>query len=1166
MKHLLKIPAVLAGVFAVMAAPPTFADDSEVFTSSSFTTNKVLPNILFIIDTSGSMDDEVDAYDPSVTYDGPCTTTDRVYWTTVNNKQPPSCTSDQWVQVDNNRCRTAYNGMKNGGWWRGRTAMLISGGAVNPSRWDNLVPGRDAKLECQGDSGNHGDRPGSQAAGSENKYARNGIGTSDSNRWGASNSSNQVSWNGRQQISMYSTNYMNYYFGTGTKKRVTRLSIVRDAAKNLIDNLSGVNLGIMRYSSNAQGGMVTYPISELTDANRTAMKAELDTYLAAGNTPLSETMYEAYLYLSGGKVDYGNQSTWTMLDPDNGPVSGVSYKSVAASRVGDIITGEKYKSPMQYSCQNTFVVYLTDGLPTDDNDADEKMEGSDDVTGLPDFEKDGGTCPKQIDDPDKNWPTAGRCLESITRYMRNHDLRPDSEVFGAQTVTSYFIGFGEDIKKSEKFLQQVAKAGGGSAYTAEDAPGLASTLEEIINEVVDSSDTTFVSPAVSVNAFNRTQNFNDLFVSVFAPSKNRHWPGNLKKYRIIDGVIHGTDEKDPAVDPATGFFKKTAKATNTPDADPADGFDAKSGGSAARLTGSKYGWKDGERRLYTYLGSIDSALADTDLTADVNAITVANSSLTGDMLDTGGDADQRQRVIEFSRGRDLNDDNKNKDIDEPRKRMGDPMHARPAIVIYGGTAEAPVGTVFTPTNDGYLHAFDMNTGNELWAFVPPAYLKRLLTLYNNPPTPNRSYSLDGDIRVFKYDVDQDGVVEPEDGDKVYLFFGEARGGSSYYSLDVTDQNKPIWRWRKNSLDYPRLGRTWSTPQIARVNIKGATQNDQKLVLIFGGGYDTVQDANVYTTDSAGNGVYMVDIETGKLLWRASSDNADFNDANMTHSIPSAITVLDTDGDKYADRMYASDMGGRVWRFDITNGNTVDELVQGGVLASLGGAAVDSGSRTLADVRRFYGSPDVAPISLRGSRPFMNIAIGSGYRGHPLETTTQDRFYSIRDYNPFNKRDNDSYTKTGAVIKDGDLVDITDDVEAIVPDGAKGWKLLFDREGWRGEKVLADSVTAAGVIFFPTFTPLSPDPEKPCLARTGNRLYAVYAANGRPFTRWVDSPEGDPSPEDRYIDLAQKGIAPALTILANPNDPTHQGICQVGAQILNRCVEFGSAIRSFWEHK
>lgn len=1156
MKNFTRIFSLLAGLFAVMAAPPSFADDSEVFTNSSFVATGVRPNILFIIDTSGSMETEVIyTYDPATKYSGPCTDTDRVYWRTTKTKEPPDCTtSDQWVKLDNNRCHAAFTGMSTGGWWRGRTAMLISG---DPSRWGDLVAGKDAKLECELDKGVHGDLPGSEAAGSELKYARNGGGKLDSDRWGKSDSKNQVNWDDRQRISLYSANYINFYMGKDVGNPSTRLEIVRNAAKDLIDSLSGVNLGIMRYSSDAEGGMVTFPISELTDANKTAMKTELDTYVADGNTPLSETLYEAHQYLSGGSVVYGNKSRASLKG-----VGEVSYPSVAGSRVGNDASAKTYKSPMQYSCQNTFVVYLTDGLPTTDNSADARMEGSDTVTGLPDFKEDGGTCPKEVEGS-----TSGRCLESMARYMHTHDLRPDNEVIGPQTVTTYFIGFGNDIAKSADYLNDVATAGGGSAYTAEDAPGLAATLEEIISEVVDSSDTTFVSPAVSVNAFNRTQNFNDLYVSVFAPSKNRHWPGNLKKYRIIDGEIYGTDETKSAVDPATGFFRKEAKATNTPTGDVADGFDAKSGGSAARLKDDQ-GWADDKRKLYTYLGS------DTDLTAATNAIRVDNADITAAMLGAG-DAGLRQKIIEFARGRDLTDENKNENVDEPRKRMGDPMHARPAIVVYGGTAESPIGTVFTPTNDGYLHAFDMASGDELWAFIPEQFVSRLTTLYNNPPSPTRSYSLDGDVRVFKYDVDQDGLVEPDDGDKVYLFFGTGRGGSAYYSLDVTGREKPVFRWMKTSDDYPRLGRSWSTPAIARVNIKDATQNDQKLVLIFGGGYDNSQENTYFTTDSSGNAIFMADLETGTMLWHASSSSADFVNDQMTHSIPSAITVLDTDGDKYADRMYAADMGGRVWRFDITNGNGVTDLVSGGVLASLGGAAVaaacdpddpDPCTVPLASTRRLYGSPDVAPISLRGSRPFFNIAIGSGYRGHPLERATHDRFYSIRDYQPFNKRDNDSYTETGAVILDSQLEDITDNVNAVVPDGAKGWKIQFDRDGWRGEKVLADSVTAAGVVFFPTFTPLSADPDKPCLARTSNRLYAVYAANGRPFTRWVDSPVGDPTPEDRYIDLAQKGIAPALTILANPNDPNHQGICQVGAQILNRCVEFGSSIRSFWEHK
>ena len=53
---------------------------------------------------------------------------------------------------------------------------------------------------------------------------------------------------------------------------------------------------------------------------------------------------------------------------------------------------------------------------------------------------------------------------------------------------------------------------------------------------------------------------------------------------------------------------------------------------------------------------------------------------------------------------------------------------------------------------------------------------------------------------------------------------------------------------------------------------------------------------------------------------------------MNNSIPGRITVIDTNGDGFADRMYAGDMGGRVWRFDIINGSGASTLVTGGVIA------------------------------------------------------------------------------------------------------------------------------------------------------------------------------------------------------------------------------------------
>jgi len=927
---------------------------------------------------------------------------------------------------------------------------------------------------------------------------------------------------------------------------------VRDVAKSMIDTLDGVNLGLMRYDQNAEGGMVTYPVSQLTTTSRTAMKTMLDTYLADGYTPLSETMFEAYEYLSGGRVVYGNNSY----------ANGVLSKSVAGSRTGGLITNNTYDSPMDFSCQNSFIVYLTDGLPTQDNSADTAIQA------LPDFNADGGgPCPAQIDNPDPSWPTAGRCLEDLTRYMHNHDLR--SDVVGKQTVTTYFVGFGDDIALSADFLKTVAEAGGGKAYTQTDAAGLTGALEEIFNQVVEGSDTTIVAPTVAVNAFNRTQNLNQLFVSVFAPSTKKHWPGNLKKYKFLNGTIVAQGDV-PAVDPTTGFFYDYVKALNTPAADPVDGMRAKDGGSAARIASSG-------RNLYTY---IPGSGADPDLTAARNSVVDSNTLITTTMMGAA-DATERTNIINFARGQDTSDSDQDTDFTEDRKQMGDPMHARPAVVVYGGTVTAPIGTVFTPTNDGYLHAFDMETGNELWAFIPQEFLARQADLFDNPPMSNRDYGLDGDVRVFKKDVDGDGIIEPADGDQVLLFFGTGRGGNAYYSLDVTARLAPTFKWRKSNLDtgLAKLGKTWSPPRISKIKVGSTITN----VLIVGGGYDTNQETNAYSTDSVGNAIFFLDMATGDPIWSVSNAGATLNDTRMTHSIPAPIAVLDTDNDKLADRMYAADTGGRIWRFDIINGQSGSNLVQGGVLATLGGASY--GTPTLAQNRRFYNMPDAALISYRGITPFINIAIGTGYRGHPLETATQDRFYSVRDFDVFNVRPTADYTVAKTIIE-SQLTDITDTLTSI-PATAKGWKIELRRPGtWRGEKVLAESVTANGIIFFPTFIPLAPDPANPCLAQTLNRLYAVYALNGKAGVRWSDTSTGALGVDDRGKDLETGGIAPSLSMYADPigsfttsssssstssstssssSSNGSSGGCMVALEEIGKCVKFG-LVRSYWEHR
>src|SRR5690606_29995891 len=100
--------------------------------------------------------------------------------------------------------------------------------------------------------------------------------------------------------------------------------------------------------------------------------------------------------------------------------------------------------------------------------------------------------------------------------------------------------------------------------------------------------------------------------------------------------------------------------------------------------------------------------------------------------------------------------------------------------------------------------------------------------------------------------------------------------------------------------------------------------------------------------------------TGALLWHGSLDGTHADFPAMQYSIPARVRVLDFDGDGFADRMYAGDMGGQVWRFDITNGASASNLVAGGVIAQLGAAGL--ASPTLAETRRFYYAPDVASVN------------------------------------------------------------------------------------------------------------------------------------------------------------------------------------------------------------
>ena len=1077
----------LGAVCTTAFVAPAVADDTEVFFNTPTVGNSSQPNILFIIDDSGSMGQLISTqanYDPATTYAGGCSKTN-VYWI-KDTGTPPPCTTLQFFNKTSLFCRAGLNGLAATGLYTGQMAQYND--TSNKKNWDTLDATQKIRpVECKADNGIDGG-PNTPTI---NIYPRDGV-TVATDAWTSStNNQGGFVWGKKNRTdgtyTLYDGNYLNWL--TSATVLMPKIDIVKNVATNMLSTLSGVNVGLITFNLD-QGGYVMLPLQDIA-TSRASMIAAVNTLTAHTFTPLSETLYEAALYYMGRPVYYGT----TTYGPG----------SVASSRNPSNLAN--YQSPLVADCQKSFIVYLTDGEPTFDVDADAKIKSLVDAKGQTFASFNGGsaTCDVEVYPPGFT-PSGGDCLDELAQFLYHGDL---STLPDQQNVITYTIGFTVNLP----ILSDTAARGGGAYYTANDMASLSTAFANIVTNILD-TQTTFVSPTVAVNSFNRTQNLNDLFISLFQPTASVHWPGNLKKYRlrpsdgaIMDATVHAGDPTQvgyPAIDPVTGFFRTTAQSYWSP---LVDGDDVTAGGAANQIPAV------GTRKVFTYLGS-NAALTDP-----TNRIDKTNVLITNALLGTGQPGDPtRDQLIDFINNLDVADHDRNGITAERRDQMGDPLHSQPQTLIYGPALTNQV--VFVATNDGFLHAIDAATGVEKWAFILPDFLTTQKALFLDSATAAKNYGADGSLSLQTV-ADNDGTINAAAGEKVYLFFGLRRGGDAYYGLDVTNPDAPVFMWKKDGTSLTGIGESWSTPVPTRMSISGVAQNAQKLVLVIGGGYEPDQDLVTASTDTIGNSIYIVDSVTGALLWRGTKTGGDksFNVAGkaMDYSIPADIKVIDFDGDGYADRMYAADMGGQVWRFDVNNGQSSANLITGGVIAQLGAASLTAPAPQSA-TRRFYYAPDVALVNDRQFN-FIHVGIGSGHRAHPLSLVNQDRYYALRDYNGIGKLDQPAYDLI-TPIKDADLVDVTDNLNASVPQKtAAGWRFELRDGGWIGEKVLAETSTFNNVVHFTTFRP-SADTVS-CKPQIGvSRVYLMSVFNGAPVRNLDGSTDNGPlTASDRYQEFA-----------------------------------------------
>ncbi len=931
---------------------------------------------------------------------------------------------------------------------------------------------------------------------------------------------------------------------------------------------------------------------------RTYLKQVVEDFVADGTTPLPEMLYEAAQYYRGDQVHYGKTRGDGDSDASNGvsatggarishpaaidfsrstpnteaslysiPATCTSANYNSSSCAAERIAGTAYyRSPLtQQECTTNSIVLLSDGLPNNTQDASiTRMQNfvgkSCEVVGSSDGDSNDGTCGKEI-----------------AEYLLNNDQASSQQ--GLQTVKTYTIGFANAGASS--YLESISDAGGGDFFAASDAQGVVEAFREIVSSILDIG-TTFVSPAVTVNTFNRLTTRDELYFALFRPQPQTRWEGNLKRYQLGGNppVIRDADNL-PAVDDATGFFKTTARSVWTPSGTD-DGDNIALGGMIGVFPAS--------RSVFTYTGTATaldaggtSAPAEVTLSTTANQVIETNTAITKQMLGDSGMSDaDRTNALKYGRGVDVLDDDGDGDLTDLRRSMGDPLHSEPILLTYGGTAASPDLTVFVGTNEGALHAVNAQTGVEQFAFFPQELLPNLNTYYQNATGYlNRPYGVDGLITAFV----PDPFASISNSNKATLYFGLRMGGRQIYALDVTDRSNPKLKFvirGDGSGKYRELGQSWSRVNVAQIKFNGAARR----VIIFTGGYDIAQDGKALPNssgDSMGRAVYIADALTGERLWWGGidpdglADNPDVAIPAMQYSIPASPRAVDIDGDGLVDRIYVVDVAGQLFRFILNPANTGStNLVPSGnwrKIAQLGGGA------TSVNARRFYSAPDIAIIRQNVSSPFLSISLGSGHRGHPLEEATQDRFYVLRDPDELvgENTSNLFITDMANQPNSGDqpnLYDASDDLVSSDDEDISGPALeaLNASKGFfidlpaTGEKALNESQTFDGKVLFTTYQPAATVASEVCQASTGlSRFYALSIRDGSPvFNLDGTGTDDDLTTSDRSRELGTQGLPPNLAILYPPapdgEDPT--ALIGVGPELIP--VELNIPIKkTYW---
>lgn len=507
-------------------------------------------------------------------------------------------------------------------------------------------------------------------------------------------------------------------------------------------------------------------------------------------------------------------------------------------------------------------------------------------------------------------------------------------------------------------LWHAAYNGRGQFYSAQDSRTLTQGLR---NAFASASRGTSSSSAV---AFNTTtlDTGSRVYQATFNPSDN--WFGNLTAYNLeIDGDL------------STTVWNAS------------DSLDA---------------MLPSNRMILTYNESTGTGIpfrALTDLSAKQQSDLNTSAAGTADGLG--------QARLDYLRGV-RTDENAGNNFRERTNVLGDIVYSNPVYVgkpqgEYDDTASFGDGSfssfknsnvnrpgvIYIGANDGMLHGFWEDDGSEAIAYVPNM-------LFSSASQEGLHYLTDPDY-THRYYVDLSPTVADvylNGAWRTLLIGGHRAGGRGLFALDVTDPTAfsdanadSIVLWEFTSDDNNSLGYTYSKPTMALM------END-KWAAVFGNGYNDLGDGQAK--------LFILYLEEGMDGAWSSSDYKVIATGVGTASDRNGLStpaLVDSDGNGKADRVYAGDLKGNLWAFnlsDTSDGQWDVAYKQGSTPKALFSAMIGTTPQPITSKPVVARNPAVETST--SNSPNILVFFGTGQyivNGDKTSTDTQT-FYGVWD--------------------------------------------------------------------------------------------------------------------------------------------------------------------------